>query len=297
MKSGRQRVLPPEPAHDVERLPQPRLLPPELLAEELPQRRGDDGVGSGRRLVHDPVPGQDRVGEGPVVAERRGPAEERLELPGFEQRGDHRGPVGGAAPRGAGDRARQQRLHALDDPERRVVADLLHLGDPVDVGVADVGVADHRPDPVVDEGLHDGVDGVALEVGVGVDEGEDLAAGPADAFGHGASLAVVAAEVDGEHLGPAGLGFEDPFPGAVGRPVVDDDHLDQVLGVVDVEARFDRADDPVLLVEGGDDDRHGRAVLDVGDGPVEERADEPPHHVEADGDRVAGEERVLRQHG
>ena len=39
-------------------------------------------------------------------------------------------------------------------------------------------------------------------------------------------------------------------------------------------------------------DTDGR-YFDVGDGPVEEGADEAPQHVEADGDRVAGEDRVL----
>jgi hypothetical protein len=224
-------------------------------------------------------------------------AGERLELPALEEREHDPAPVRGAAPRRARDGARQQGLGPLDDPERREVPDLLHLGQPVDAAVAHVGVTDHGPHPAVGEGLHEVDDGVGVEVGVGVDEHEDLACRPPDPLRHGAPLAVVAPERHRVQLWPALLGLLDPLPGAVRRPVVDGDHLEAAGRVVHGEARGDRPDDPVLLVERGDDDRHRGAKAAVGHGPVEQRHDEAPEDVQDDGDGVGREQRVAGQRG
>src|SRR5205085_10882942 len=95
---------------------------------------------------------------------------------------------------------------------------------------------------------------VGVEIRVGVDEDEDLARRAPEAFGHGATLAVVATQVDGLEPGTAPAGLEDAGPCVVGRAIVDDDHLDQVARVADIEAGGARAADAFFLVEGGDDD-------------------------------------------
>ena len=156
-------------------------------------------------------------------------------------------------------------------------------------------MTDHRADSGIGERLDDRHHRVRVEIRVGVDEAEDVAASPPDALRHRAALPVVPAEVDDVQLRPALLRLEHPRPGRVGRAVVHDDDLEEIGRIVDREARLDRPDDALLLVEGGHDDRHRRSVSDVGDRPVEQRRDEPAQDVDHDGDRVAREHRVARE--
>ena len=223
-------------------------------------------------------------------------AEEALMLPAVEHRQQRGAAVGGEAARGAGDGA-EQRLAALDHAEGDEVAHLLHPRQEVRGLVQHLGVPDDGADALVGEVGDEQGEPVGLDDGVGVDEDADLAARAADALRHAGPLAAILREADAHDLRVALAGGEHVLPRRVGRPVVDDDDLEPIGGVVAHQARVDRRLDARLLVEGRDHDRARGAVARVGCRPVERREREAGADVEGHAQRVRVEERIVEERG
>ena len=221
-----------EPAAQEDR---PRVAHHPALAGELALDRRDHLL-RGPRLGHvgGPPAALDHVErEGEVVAHDRVDLDVGLAAGGVD------GPV-----------ARRDRGQAgLEGPDGHLVAPVeallvrAPLVDEADLaaGIAGAGVR---------EGGHELAERVGLPHGVGVGEGDDLAARGADAGVLGADLP---APRELEHVvGPGGPGA---LGRAVGRAVAGDDDLETVGRVVEGPEVLDAAGDDVLLLVGGDD--HG----------------------------------------
>ena len=259
-RDRRDRVLLPEERRGDQRLAQPALLPARLLDEEALELVGHVRGAERGRLVDDARALEQHVRERAVVAERGLAAEERLRLPARQHLEQAIAAVGREAAGGAG-HAAEDRLGALDHAEGHEVAHLLEQREDVVGAVLDVGVAGHRRHPVVAERLDDLAQGVGLERRVRVDEAHDLGLGRADARGHRRALAAVVGEADRVQVREAPRRERHALPGRVGRAVVDGEHGEQVLRVVEREDGGERRLDRGLLVHGRDHDGDGRELI------------------------------------
>ncbi len=218
------------------------------------------------------------------VANRNSWPRERVLGPGRQVRVDRLAPEGRERAGHAGDCA-EHRLRGLPHAELAVVPDVLHPRQHVVVGVqgarvardaADLGVAPERP--------HGLLDRVRIDHAVRVGEDEDVAARPLGAPHERPLLAdrlVVQDELEGE---PA-RELDEPLAGAVGRAVVDDDHLEAPVGRR--EQRADAADHDVAVVLARDEGGHERPA----------RVGRHPHRrVAVEAERDEHDERRGRQH-
>ena len=217
-------------------------------------------------------------------------------LPRVQVRDDRLAPVGGEAPRAARN-GPEDRLGRLRHLEGDVVADRLHLRQPVLTRVQHVGVARHRADLRVREPLYEDPHRVRLYHRVGVDKGDDLRLRRSPHAGrHRGSLPAVLREVD--HLDARLVvgNRPDPLERCVRRAVVDDDYLELVLRIVECQDGPDRVRDGGLLVESRRDDSDRRLDSRVPRGPIDDAEQKPADDVRADHEPVHGEVRVDPDH-
>ena len=291
------RVLAPEERRGDQRLAQPALLPARLLHEEALELVRHVGRAARGRLVDDARALEQHVGERAVVAERGLAAEERLRLPARQHLEQAVAAVGREAAGRAGHGA-EDRLRALDHAEGHEVAHLLQQREHVVGAVLHVGVAGHGGHAAVAERLDDLAQRVGLERRVRVDEADDLRVGRADAGGHRRALAAVVREADRVQVREAPRGERHALPGRVGRAVVDREHREQVLRVVEREDRGERRLDRRLLVHGRDHDGDGRQLVrPAAHRVVEQREAEAREQVDGHAEAVEPEERVEPERG